>query len=209
MPHKCYPIQGFQHNDYKILKRETVYKGFFQLDAYTFTHRLYQGGWSEPVKREIYQRSDAVAVLPIDLDTGEVLLVEQIRLGGTSSEFGPWLLECIAGMIEPGEEIEQVCHREASEEAGIELKRLHKALSYLSSPGGTTERLHVYIAEADLSQAGGVHGLEGEHEDILVHRVPLDTAFQWLQAGRIDNASTVIALQWLQLNQSRLADIWS
>ena len=74
-------------------------------------------------------------------------------------------------MIDEGETPEAVCHRESMEEAGITLDKLTKALSYLSSPGGTTERLHIFIAKTDASQAHGVHGLESESEDIKVHRI--------------------------------------
>lgn len=208
MTKKVYPVQQFNQQDIELLSTERVYQGFFRLDKLTFRHRLHDGGWSGEVKREIYQRSDAVAVLALDVRRCEVVLIEQLRIGGTSSQHGPWLLECIAGMIEPGEQAEDVCRREAMEEAGLSIGRLHKALSYLSSPGGTTERLHIYIGEADLSHAGGVHGLDEENEDILVHRVPLDTAFEWLESGRIDNASTVIALQWLALNQQQIFANW-
>ena len=202
------PVQALQANDVQMLSTQSLYQGFFRLDQLTFRHKLHDGGWSDEVRREIYQRSDAVAVLPLDFARREVVLIEQLRIGGLSSAHGPWLLECVAGMIEPGEQAEDVCRREAMEEAGLQVGRLHKALSYLSSPGGTTERLHIYIGEADVGDAGGVHGLDHENEDILVHRVGLDCAYAWLESGRIDNASTVIALQWLALNEKMLLEKW-
>ncbi len=200
---------NFNHQDIELIGKRSVYQGFFKLDEYRFKHRLFAGGWSNEVAREIYQRSDAVAVLPYDVKRNELILIEQLRIGAMQSDNSPWLLECIAGMIEPGEEALDVCRREAQEEAGLELGRIHKALSYLSSPGGTTERLHIYIAEVDAQYAGGIHGLDEENEDILVHRVPLSTAYELLEQGKIDNASTVIALQWLALNKGKLIEQWS
>ncbi|MBC3764865.1 ADP-ribose diphosphatase [Neptunicella marina] len=200
---------GFHQSDIDMLGIRPVYQGFFKLDEYRFKHRLFDGGWSREVRREIYQRSDAIAVLPVDFKHNRLILIEQLRIGAVNRVNSPWLLECIAGMIEPGEDIEQVCHREAMEEAGIKLHKLHKALSYFSSPGGTTEKLHVYVAEVDSSTASGIHGLDDENEDILVHSVDINDAFELLEQGKIDNASTVIALQWLAINKGKLIEQWS
>ena len=94
------------------------------------------------------------------------------------------------------------------EEAGIELDNLTKALSYLSSPGGTTERLHIFIAKTDATKAQGIHGLETESEDIKVHRVKENTALEWLETGRIDNAAALIALQWFFMHKTQLLEQW-
>jgi ADP-ribose pyrophosphatase len=119
------------------------------------------------------------------------------------------LLEVVAGIIDEGETPEDVCRREAQEEAGIEVTTLTQALSYLASPGGTTERLHVYIGLVDASQAEGVHGLAYESEDILVHRVKTQDAIEWINQGKIDNAATLIALQWFAMNKQQLLNSWS
>jgi ADP-ribose pyrophosphatase len=62
----------------------------------------------------------------------------------------------------------------------------------------------LFCALADLGQAGGVHGLDDEDEDIRVHVPSFDEAMHWLAAGRIQNSPAIIALQWLALNRSRL-----
>ncbi|MCP4955147.1 MAG: ADP-ribose diphosphatase, partial [Photobacterium aquimaris] len=83
-------------------------------------------------------------------------------------------------------------------------------LSYLSSPGGTTERLYLYLAHADLSQINtGIYGLETEGEDIKTHIMDLDEAFERLNRGEIDNAATVISLQWLALNRDKIRKKWA
>ena len=114
----------------------------------------------------------------------------------------------MAGIIDPGEQPEEVCKRESLEEAGVEISHLHKALSYLASPGGTTERLHIYVAKVDASQAHGVHGLDYESEDILVHRVAEQQAIAWLEEGVVENAATLIALQWFALNKQKVLHAW-
>ncbi len=204
---KAFPV--FNNKDVKISKKETLYRGFFKLIRYEFTHRLFEGGWSQTVSREILERGHAVAVLLYDPKCQEFVLIEQVRIGAMQTSDSPWLMEVVAGMIAESELPEEVCRREAKEEAGVDILRLHKALSYLSSPGGTTERLHIYIGEVDATQAHGVHGLEYENEDILVRRVAVDDAIEWLNDGKIDNAAAVIALQWYLLNQQKLQTLWS
>ncbi|MDC0602572.1 ADP-ribose diphosphatase [Aliiglaciecola sp.] len=204
---KAFPV--FNNKDVKISKKEPLYRGFFKLIRYEFTHRLFEGGWSQTISREILERGHAVAVLLYDPKCQEFVLIEQVRIGAMQTSDSPWLMEVVAGMIDESELPEEVCRREAKEEAGVDILRLHKALSYLSSPGGTTERLHIYIGEVDATQAHGVHGLEYENEDILVRRVAVDDAIEWLNDGKIDNAAAVIALQWYLLNQQKLQTLWS
>jgi len=198
----------FSKQDIEIISRKNVFDGFFKMEEYQFKHRLFEGGWSKVVKREIFERGHAVAVLPYDLKRAEFVLIEQIRIGALPTRDNPWLIEIIAGMIEPNESAEDVCIREAKEESGVDLTHLSKALSYLSSPGGTSERLHIYMAQVDSSTAAGVHGLEYESEDIKVHRVPEQLALDWVESGVIDNAAAIIAIQWFMINKQKLLAEW-
>ncbi|AXR05338.1 ADP-ribose diphosphatase [Salinimonas sediminis] len=201
-------IHRFNSNDVKIEKTETLYDGFFKMVRYDFTHKLFAGGWSDTVKREIFERGHAVAVLPYDPVAKEFVLIEQIRIGALPTSQTPWLIEVVAGIIDAGESPEAVCHREAQEEAGIALSHLTKALSYLASPGGTTERIHIFVAKTDAHQAKGIHGLEDEAEDIQVHRVKEQDALDWLENGHIDNAASIIALQWFFMHKQTLLENW-
>lgn len=201
-------IQQFCAKDLEIIKTETLYHGFFKMVKYAFKYRLFKGGWSDVIEREIFERGHAVAVLMYDPNVAEFVLIEQIRIGALATTECPWLLEIVAGIIDPDEEPEDVCRREAQEEAGLDITHLRKALSYLASPGGTTERLHIYVAKVDATQAQGVHGLDDESEDILVHRVSEQQTMAWLAEGRIENAATIIALQWFALNKQQLLNEW-
>lgn len=201
-------IHEFTSKDVEIARTKSLYNGFFKMVRYDFKHKLFAGGWSETVRREIFERGHAVAVLPYDPHTGEFVLIEQIRIGAMATSSTPWLMEVVAGIIDEGETPDAVCRREAQEEAGIELTHLTWALSYLASPGGTTERIHVYVACTDSTQAQGIHGLDHESEDIKVHRVHEDTALEWLENGHIDNAASVIALQWFFMHKNALLTQW-
>ncbi|EGT4371063.1 ADP-ribose diphosphatase [Cronobacter malonaticus] len=199
----------FTKNDVEIIAREKLYRGFFSLDLYRFRHRLFNGEMSGEVRREIFERGHAAVLLPFDPVRDEVVLIEQIRIAAFDTSDTPWLLELVAGMIEPGETVEEVARREAMEEAGLSVGRVKKFMSYLASPGGTSERLSLMVGEVDATTAQGIHGLADENEDIRVHVVSREQAYQWVEEGRIDNAASVIALQWLQLHHQALRNEWN
>lgn len=198
----------FAKNDVEIIARETLYSGFFSMDLYRFRHRLFNGEMSGEIRREIFERGHAAVLLPFDPVRDEVVLVEQIRIAAYDVSESPWLLEMVAGMIEEGESVEDVARREALEEAGLVVGRTKPVLSYLASPGGTSERLSIMVGEVDATTAEGSHGLADENEDIRVHVVSREQAYQWVEEGKIDNAASVIALQWLQLHYQTLRNEW-
>ena len=198
----------FAINDVEIIARETLYSGFFSMELYRFRHRLFNGEMSGEIKREIFERGHAAVLLPFDPVRDEVVLVEQVRIAAYDTSETPWLLEMVAGMIEEGESVEDVARREALEEAGLAIGRTKPVLSYLASPGGTTERSSIMVGEVDATTAKGIHGLADENEDIRVHVVSREQAYQWVEEGLIDNAASVIALQWLQLHHQNLRNEW-
>uniref|UniRef100_A8GJS1 ADP-ribose pyrophosphatase n=1 Tax=Serratia proteamaculans (strain 568) TaxID=399741 RepID=A8GJS1_SERP5 len=209
MSHSLPSPVTLDENDVEIIARETLYRGFFSLNLYRFRHRLFNGDMSPEIKREIFERGHAAVLLPYDPVRDEVVLIEQLRIAAVDTSNSPWLLEMVAGMIETGESVEDVCRREAQEEAGVDVGRCKPVLSYLASPGGTSERLSIMVGEVDATTAVGIHGLEEEHEDIRVHVVSREQAYGWVEEGAIDNAASVIALQWLALHHESLRKEWA
>ncbi len=199
----------FSQDDVEILKRETPFQGFFRVDALTLRHRHYQGGWGEPVRRELFVRPRAAAVLPYDPQRGEILLVEQFRVGALEWRESPWCLELIAGIADKdGESAEDLIRREAVEEAGLTLGAMETVARYMPSPGGTNERLHVFVGKADLTDAGGIFGCAHEGEDIRALTLSVDAIPDLLESGLVDNAASLIALQWLLLHRAELDARW-
>ncbi len=198
-----------KNNDVEILEKTICFEGFFRLERYRLRHRLFNGDWSRPVQRELFERGHAAAVLPYDPVRDEVVLIEQFRVGAMNTPGGPWLLEIVAGIIEDNEAAEDVVKREGLEEAGCDITDLIPLYDYLVSPGGTTERIALFCGRVDATQAEGVHGLSEEGEDIKVHVATLDTALKLLKSGKVNSASAIISLQWLALNRDDVHTLWS
>lgn len=194
----------FNHNDVIIEQEKVVYRGFFCLKEYRLRHRLFAGGWSEPITREVFVRGDAVGVLLYDPKRQAVVMVEQFRTGAIKDANSPWLIEIVAGGIPAGEAPAAVAIKEVFEETGLEVSKVQPMVSYYASPGGNAEKFHLFYAIIDASLAGGIYGLKDENEDIRVCVFSLEECRQAVAAGNVDNAMTLIALQWLQMHYQEL-----
>ncbi|WP_017734936.1 NUDIX domain-containing protein [Pseudomonas sp. CBZ-4] len=192
----------------EIVQHDTAFKGFYQLDRLQLRHEKFDGGMSRVINREVFVRHDAVCVLPYDPQRDEVVLNEQFRVGAMGRTDNPWLIEMVAGLIDKDEQPEEVAHREAEEEAGLTFSALWPITKYFPSPGGSTEFVHLYLGRCDSTGVGGVHGLEEEAEDIRVTTWAFEDALQAVRDGRISNAASIIALQWLALNRAGVRGLW-
>lgn len=187
--------------DYKILLRENLFSGFLNVDTIKVKHKLFRGGWSPTISREVLVRDGAVGVLLFDPKRDEVILVRQFRVGLLDDSDSPWALELVAGMMEVGEEFEEVAAREVKEESNCEMSQLVKICDYYSSPGVSCEKVRLYLGIVASENLGGVYGLESENEDIEVVVLSYTDAIAGLKRGYLANAMTIIALQWLELNK--------
>ncbi|MNL87583.1 ADP-ribose pyrophosphatase [compost metagenome] len=68
--------------------------------------------------------------------------------------------------------------------------------------------MHLYVGRCDSRGAGGIHGLVEEGEDIRVLVLSFNEALAAMEAGRLDNAASIIALQWLALHRERVRQTW-
>ncbi|MCV2401485.1 NUDIX domain-containing protein [Marinomonas sp. C2222] len=198
----------YSQQDVETIEEETLYKGFFQMRKRTLKHRKFNGEWSNIMTREMMVRDDAVCVLLFDPERDKILLIEQFR-PAVYKDDSPWLLELVAGMVEEGESDEEVARRESFEEAGVEVKRLAYMFKFLPSPGGLVERLRMYAGEFDSSAVNlnQTYGLDQENEDIKLHLYDVSEIKQLLKQD-INNASTIMGLQWFELNKGDLKKAW-
>ncbi|MEO0036606.1 MAG: hypothetical protein RLZZ501_2629 [Pseudomonadota bacterium] len=190
--------------DVDVISRETVFQGYFRVDRYRLRHRTFAGGWSRELVREVFERGHAVVVLLYDPDRDEVALIEQFRPGAYAAGWHPWLIECVAGIIEAGEHPDEVARRETREEAGADPEAMVHVGDFLVTAGGSSETCRLYCARIDSRTINGVHGLEAEGEDIRTHVVATAEALAMARDGRINNAMAVLALQWLVLEKDRV-----
>jgi len=198
----------FHQRDFDILHRETAFQGYFRIDKLSFRYRLFAGGYSPTIEREIFERGDAAGVLLLDPHLEKIILIEQIRPGAFRDEVSPWLFEIVAGIIEPDETPEAVITREAVEEARCHVLDIIPIYEYWVSPGGSSERLHLFCGKIDANNIAKFGGLDHENEDIRIHSVAVADAFTALERGIFNNASIIIAMQWLRLHYEQLRIHW-
>lgn len=196
--------QAPPRDDVEIIECGVVYDGYVRVQKLALRHALHAGGWCRVIARELVERGDAVAVLPYDPVLDAVALVRQFRIGAWGNGCDPWLVEAVAGIVEPGESPEDVARREAVEEAGCTLGRLFRVCAYYASPGVLTETIAVYVGVADLSSAGGNYGLDHEGEDIEAFVLPWNEAWAQMQEGKFHDHKIAVTLQWLALNRDWL-----
>ncbi len=196
MPHSWKPC--FETQDVKCLKITPCHQGFIQVDRLSIQFPLFNGGFSEPVLREVAKRPSAVAVLLYDPEHQQVVMIEQFRAGAFYTAQSPWLLEVVAGVIESTDTPEQAAVREVFEETGLNILSLIPIGHYLPSPAILSEKVFLYCALVQAPKRGGIFGLAEEAEDIKVHVFSVEKALELLAGGHIVSAPAWISLQWLQ-----------
>jgi ADP-ribose pyrophosphatase len=190
---------------------EYRYNEQFRVVKARFRFRRSDGQMSEPVTRISFERGDSVGVLLYDREEDTVLLVRQFRYPAYSSldaqersgagAAKAWLVEIVAGVHEAGHGVREVAHKELMEEAGYRVRgELEPIASIYPSPGGSSERIHLYLGYVDRdSRVGAGGGIAGEGEDTRVVVLPLREAIDQVANGQIRDAKTIIALQHLAL----------
>ncbi len=179
----------------EVLDKTTPFKGYFQIDVHKFRHRKFDGGWTEPLTREVFERGHAAAVLLYDPDRDAVVMLEQFRIGAFAAGVESWLIEVVAGIIDANETAEQVARREAVEEAGLEVGDMVPIATFLMTPGGSSETLAMFCGRVDSEGAGGIHGLDHEQEDIRVFVVPPEEALRRAMAQQCPNGSLTLPIR--------------
>ncbi len=180
----------------EVQEVERVLDARFAVDRATVRYERPDGSLSDPTDRLCVERGDAAAVLVHDRGAGELLLVRQFRYA-TLRHGEPFLVEVVAGSIDPGESPEEAARREALEETGYRVRDLRLAAQFYSSPGGLSEKLYIYYGEVgaeDQASAGG--GEEGE--DVEIVRLSVEDALRKVDEGEIKDGKTLVALLWMR-----------
>ena len=101
----------FTAQDLRVVADSRVYEGHFAVRRISLQHRLFAGGWSETLEREVFERGGAVGVLPWDPVRDELVMLEQFRVGALRGADSPWMM---------GNILKKTIHRRISE-SGLSL----------------------------------------------------------------------------------------
>ncbi|WP_420547455.1 NUDIX domain-containing protein [Curvivirga sp.] len=196
---------SFTRKDVTLHKKETLFKEYFQVDRYTFSHKSFDGQDVGPFTREIFERGHAAVCLPYDPVRNEIILIEQFRPGPFAAEDeNCWCIETVAGIIDEGETGQDVAIRESIEEAGCKITKLFKTGLFYPTGGGSSETMECFVGICSTENAGGIHGVEHEAENIRAFAVDFDHALQAALDGKFSNLALVATIQWLALKKSSL-----
>ncbi len=190
-----------QHHEkeWTLVKKEELYSGYFKYLEAVMRYKKFDNSWSKKIRREIFERGDAVAVLVYDPKKDTLVMVEQFRAGATRHPKGPWTLEIVAGTLEENESPKNCAIREVKEETGIDLEgELVLISDHLVSPGATTERMWLFYAETDSDKAEGVFGLDSIGENTKVVKISRKKALKMIEKNEIFVASVILAIYWLE-----------
>ena len=175
-------------------------KGFFDYQRF---HVTLPAGLQT---RDVLRAGKVIALLPLDLERGEIVMIRQFRPAAHLANGKGELVEIVAGRVEPGEQLMETARRECEEEIGVTPSALVELFSYLPTPGLTDEEVTLFVAAVDASRVPErTHPTDGEYIEVL--RVPIDTALKALDGGAMHNGPLIVGLLWLALNRGRLREL--
>jgi ADP-ribose pyrophosphatase len=170
-------------------EKQTIWEG-------RFLRVVAHDGWEYVERRGI---TGIVLIVPVT-DDGKVVLIEQYRIPVAARviEMPAGLVGDDAGYEDEAEEA--AARRELLEETGYEAGKMERLFDGVVSAGLSDERLSFYLATGCRKVGAGCG--DGS-EDITVHEVPLEEAFDWVatrcRAGATVDAKAMAILSfWLR-----------
>jgi ADP-ribose pyrophosphatase len=163
------------------------------------TYQLEQadGTMSEPIRRLSFERGDGVCGVVFNTDTQKAILVRQFRYPCHANGDG-WMIEAVAGMLHKGHDETEEMKREVLEEIGYEVRYIEKLSTFYVSPGGSSERIHIFHVEVDNAgkvASGG--GLTHETEDIEIVEYTLPELKKAVETNELRDAKTILGCKQL------------
>lgn len=191
-------------NDYSIISKRNLYKGFFKLNEFTLKHKKHNGKWTQNIKREIFSGAEVAAVLPYDPINKKIILINQFRTGVLKQKINPMMNEIVAGIVDENEKPKNAAIRECEEETGCKIKKIKKILSFFPAPGSSESYYHLYIGEIKSFNGHRITGQAQEDEDILAKCYSVNEVKKMIKKNEIINGLSLIAIQWFLMNNKYL-----
>jgi nudix-type nucleoside diphosphatase (YffH/AdpP family) len=182
------------------IERETLLSdNHYILKKIEFSWRRSDGTWHRTA-REVYDRGDGCAILLFDPVRRAVILTRQLRIPLYMRGYRDLFIEAAAGLLDNADPLSRIVS-EAEEETGYTPRHVREAMACYTSPGAVTEKIHLFVGEIDVtSKTGKGGGLADEGEDIEVLELSFDDAVAMMRDGRIQDAKTMLLLQYAQLH---------
>lgn len=185
--------------------KRRVFDGLFKIDEAQVSHsRLNGPGMIENTPRLVFERGDSAAAIVHDVERDVIVLTEQFRYPTYEKSPG-WMVELVAGSIEPGETAEACIRRETLEELGYRAGAAELISRFYVSPGGTSERILLYylpVTAADLVNPNA-NGVASQQEDVLRVEMPTAEFIARCVSGEMQDAKTLIGGLWLKAKLGR------
>lgn len=198
------PDGVLQPSRVEILFRREVYRGRATVEEITLRQTRRDGSAQDLTREVVRYGSNVVAVLPIDIARGCLLLCRQLRVPMLIDQNDPYPLEVCAGRLEDGEDAEDGARRELLEEFGVTALTMTHVMASYTSPGILGARADLYLAAYDGTSRAAGGGLADEGEDIAVIELSFADAAALLIKGSLRDAKSVILLQHLMLRHPGL-----
>ncbi len=185
----------------KQLTSELLSDYHCKLQKISFDYLRSDGRW-QTQHRVVFSRKDATVVLLYNKETKTIILASQFRLPTyiNGNESG-MLTEAPAGTIDDNESPETCIKREIEEETGYKINKVKQVMQAYLSPGSVTEKLYFFIADYIATMKQGKGGGTDETEDIEVKEIAFDAAVEMVATGSIQDAKTIILIQYAQINK--------
>jgi GDP-mannose pyrophosphatase NudK len=183
----------------RMVQVQLLANDWYTLKKNTFDYQRSDGTWQRQ-SRETYDRGNGAVVLLFNTMQQTVVLTRQFRFPAYANGHADGrLIEACARLLDGVDAAERI-KQEIYEELGFHIAHPRKLFEAYMSPGSVTEKLHFFSAHyttQDRIDLGG--GLVAEGEDIEVLEMPLSTALDWVRSGQIEDAKTIMLLQYAAL----------
>ena len=182
----------------RIENTTTLSADHYILKKVEFAWRRGDGAWQKTA-REVYDCGDGCTILLFNRDKRSVILTRQFRMPAFQQGYRDLLVETAAGLLDGATPEDRIVH-EAEEETGFTPRNVRKVHECYMAPGAVKQKIYLFIGEYDPGARGKGGGLADEGEDIEVLELPFAEALVMMQDGRIQDAKTIMLLQYAQLH---------
>ena len=183
----------------KINNTQNLSNDYYKLDKINFEYKTKEGKWQNQI-RECYNRGDGAAILLYNPSKKTVVLTKQFRMPSyLNGNTDGMMIEVCAGLLDKNDP-ETCIKNEVEEETGYKINNPIKIFEIYSTPGAVTEKIHYFIAEyRDAMKISDGGGLIEETEEIEVLELDFKKAYNMVYTGEINDAKTIILLQYAKL----------